>query len=629
MQINPNEDIDNDHVLEGRKASDGFSVVLSMHDAMLPIENVEQKTRSVRNHGRNPFWNEVFSFAVRDRNRGQLTMRVFYDNYCQGFTSVPLGCLRQGYRSVSLFHEDECDYFMVKVIETASLFVRVSLCPAAEFTRIRQVSNNKSHESPMRVIKQSKSFSAEALKSSKGVQQEVTVLPRDCGVIKGIPPLNPVRGSYHFEPTPLAVNSAVALRSPTKLKTPSSSMESPPPRSEGTDYRKFNLYGQKSMDGIRTPLEEELDSFEVLQRSVSRSEMQTRSLSMSSTSNNAKTVGQKGSASGEWSPNVSTHAMKNAQYHERSPPNTRQPSYNRIASNVSAETGSSGGHHSLNTGRESRHEKIPQESMKSKALIRAGSSADEIESLKSFDSRNNGGQMQDHIKSTSGSDLARGDSGHDQYDSNDDDHSSRHGHERSHHHHHHSRHGHSGSHSRSRHGHSSSHGHSSHSLHGHGQSSHSLHSHGHSRHGHSSSHGRSSHNLHGHGHSSHNLHGHGRSSNNLRGHGRSGHNLLDNEQSRHSNSSSHHNHSRHGHSKRSHSNSHGHGVHKSSGRKLGHSQSEVHSSGREHRRHHDRALSADEYNNKHLRRSHSSADDNDSPIDLEELGTRHNRRNKK
>ena len=50
---------------------------------MNTVDNVEQKTRAVITHGRSPLWNEVFSFAVQDLNRGQLTMRVFYDDYCQ------------------------------------------------------------------------------------------------------------------------------------------------------------------------------------------------------------------------------------------------------------------------------------------------------------------------------------------------------------------------------------------------------------------------------------------------------------------------------------------------------------------------------------------------------------------
>ena len=37
------------------------------------------------------------------------------------------------------------------------------------------------------------------------------------------------------------------------------------------DYRKFNIYGQRSLDGIPSAPEPELDSFEVLTRSVSRS----------------------------------------------------------------------------------------------------------------------------------------------------------------------------------------------------------------------------------------------------------------------------------------------------------------------------------------------------------------------
>lgn len=235
---------------------------MNLHDAM-PVDNVEQKTRSVVSHGRNPFWNEVFSFAVKDMNRGQLTLRVFYDDYCEGFASIPLGCLRTGYRTVSLFNEDENDHFVSKKLECASLFVRVSLCPASSFKNIRQITRSASdaHTSPMKVIKQSKSF--RSAKQDGSVKE----LPVECGVIQGIPPLNPVRGKFQYQPTPLAVQSVVALRhqpASNDVETPNSGATPP---SKGTDYRKFNLYGQQSMDGIRSPQEQEVDSFEVVQGS--------------------------------------------------------------------------------------------------------------------------------------------------------------------------------------------------------------------------------------------------------------------------------------------------------------------------------------------------------------------------
>ena len=175
---------------------------------------------------------------------------------------------------------------MIKPVDGSSLFVRVSLCPAEEFQSVRDLTRSVSdaNTSPLRVIKQSQSFAAlrahsqsqhnlGQTESTLSPSTAVQSLPAECGVIKGIPPLNPVKGKLHFKPTPLAVKSAVALRAAGSNSRNGNETSADTNHTHNTtmDYRKFNIYGQRSLDGIPSAPEPELDSFEVLTRSVSRS----------------------------------------------------------------------------------------------------------------------------------------------------------------------------------------------------------------------------------------------------------------------------------------------------------------------------------------------------------------------
>ena len=101
----------------------GLSVVIDLNG--LGLDDIRQKTKAIRKHGSNPFWNEVFTFTLQDPSDGQITLRVFSNNVCTGFVSVPLSHLRTGFRNLQLFEETEANDFIAAPMEMSSLFVRV------------------------------------------------------------------------------------------------------------------------------------------------------------------------------------------------------------------------------------------------------------------------------------------------------------------------------------------------------------------------------------------------------------------------------------------------------------------------------------------------------------------------
>jgi hypothetical protein len=74
-----------------------------------------------------PHFPQLFTFAIQDRTRGQLTLRIFHNEECVCFTSVPLSCLRVGYRSMTLFEENEDNNFQIEGLPLSKLFLRIGL----------------------------------------------------------------------------------------------------------------------------------------------------------------------------------------------------------------------------------------------------------------------------------------------------------------------------------------------------------------------------------------------------------------------------------------------------------------------------------------------------------------------
>jgi hypothetical protein len=135
----------------------GYSVVIDLNASSVDQDDIQAKTLYIRKHGRNPFWNEVcpfsspscaslltlcpalpcpalpsqlFTFAIQDRSRGQLTLRIFHNEECVCFTSVPLSCLRVGYRSMTLFEENEDNNYQIEGLPLSKLFLRIGILHA-------------------------------------------------------------------------------------------------------------------------------------------------------------------------------------------------------------------------------------------------------------------------------------------------------------------------------------------------------------------------------------------------------------------------------------------------------------------------------------------------------------------
>jgi hypothetical protein len=73
---------------------------------------------------------------VKDMQLGQITLRVFYDDECTAFVSIPLGVLRKGYRTLSLFAEREDNNYVPQKLDSASLFVRVKIDSVDQYNDI-------------------------------------------------------------------------------------------------------------------------------------------------------------------------------------------------------------------------------------------------------------------------------------------------------------------------------------------------------------------------------------------------------------------------------------------------------------------------------------------------------------
>lgn len=82
----------------------------------------------------------MFTFAIQDRSRGQLTLRVFHNEECVCFTSVPLTCLRVGYRSMTLFEENEDNNYQIEILPMSKLFLRIGFLTADESGKVTAAS---------------------------------------------------------------------------------------------------------------------------------------------------------------------------------------------------------------------------------------------------------------------------------------------------------------------------------------------------------------------------------------------------------------------------------------------------------------------------------------------------------
>lgn len=54
-------------------------------------------------------------------------MRIFHNEECVCFTSIPLSCLRIGYRSMTLFEENEDNNYQIEVLPLSKLFLRIGI----------------------------------------------------------------------------------------------------------------------------------------------------------------------------------------------------------------------------------------------------------------------------------------------------------------------------------------------------------------------------------------------------------------------------------------------------------------------------------------------------------------------
>lgn len=100
-------------------------VVMYIHG---PKETLEQRTKTVIDNGFNPIWNEVFTFDVKEPDLSYLTIYVNDEDVLShefiAFTSLPISCMRSGFRSVRLYSimgKTDQDF------EYASLFLRVAM----------------------------------------------------------------------------------------------------------------------------------------------------------------------------------------------------------------------------------------------------------------------------------------------------------------------------------------------------------------------------------------------------------------------------------------------------------------------------------------------------------------------
>lgn len=122
--------------ITSKQKDKGSIVVINLNGNT--TSDIQQQTKIVLDHGHHPVWNEVFSFSIPDVQIGQITFRVYSGNSCTAFASIPLHCLRPGYRSLELFQEDRMNNFVINKIEQASLFVRVKYDTAENYHKLVQ-----------------------------------------------------------------------------------------------------------------------------------------------------------------------------------------------------------------------------------------------------------------------------------------------------------------------------------------------------------------------------------------------------------------------------------------------------------------------------------------------------------
>jgi hypothetical protein len=124
----------------GRIRSKGYSVGIDLNGAT--CDDIQNKTRSIKRHGRSPYWNEVFTFSVKEKSQGQLTLRIFYNDSCSCYVSIPLQNLRSGYRSVALYEEIEENNFISSRLTLGTLFIRIRFDEIAQYKNLQTLPEN-------------------------------------------------------------------------------------------------------------------------------------------------------------------------------------------------------------------------------------------------------------------------------------------------------------------------------------------------------------------------------------------------------------------------------------------------------------------------------------------------------
>ncbi|CAE7492885.1 plcd4 [Symbiodinium microadriaticum] len=105
-------------------------VVVSIEGPTIEPSN-KYRTKTVKNNGFNPYWNEVFRLKVSDPDLSQLYIQVKDEDDLNkdgfiGYSSIPIDCLCSGFRTIELY-----DFLSNRQgdFQFASLFCRVSVEP--------------------------------------------------------------------------------------------------------------------------------------------------------------------------------------------------------------------------------------------------------------------------------------------------------------------------------------------------------------------------------------------------------------------------------------------------------------------------------------------------------------------
>jgi hypothetical protein len=178
----------------------GFHVVVDLNG--MSCEDIQQKTRSIKKHGTNPFWNEVFSFSLKDATAGQLTLRVFSNDACTGFVSIPLIHLRSGYRTIQLYQETVENDFVAEPMEMSSLFVRVKLDTISDFNSYSQADLPAAYTKPenLKLMSDVKASGTPEEYSPSRPSERRRLVASPSGVGHGSPSSR-LSGSFHRSPS--------------------------------------------------------------------------------------------------------------------------------------------------------------------------------------------------------------------------------------------------------------------------------------------------------------------------------------------------------------------------------------------------------------------------------------------